>query len=42
MIEVKNLIGVAHFGLVNDFIILSSMAFILLIIGSYLFSKIQI
>jgi ABC-2 type transport system permease protein len=36
------LIGVAHFGLVTDLTVLSIVTFIILGIGSYLFSKIQI
>lgn len=36
------LIGVSHFGLFTDFVILFLMTSILLAIGSYLFSKIQI
>lgn len=35
------LVGVAQFGMMSDFIILGSITMILLIIGSYLFSKIQ-
>jgi ABC-2 type transport system permease protein len=36
------LVGNAHFGLPTDFFFLTIIATILLIIGSYLFSKIQI
>jgi len=36
------LIGVTHFGVQTDFLILSSITLVLLGIGSYLFSKIQI
>ncbi|GEM_PF-6537979 len=36
------LIGLSHFGLVTDFTVLGITTFILLILGSYLFSKIQI
>jgi ABC-2 type transport system permease protein len=34
--------GISHFGLATDFGVLSIMAFIILAIGSYLFSKIQL
>jgi ABC-2 type transport system permease protein len=36
------LINVYHFGLVTDFLVLSIITIIILIVGSYLFSKIQI
>jgi hypothetical protein len=32
----------AHFGLLTDFLVLSTITLIVLAIGSYLFSKIQI
>jgi len=36
------LISTAHFGLLNDFLILSAVIVLLLSVGSYLFSKIQV
>jgi ABC-2 type transport system permease protein len=36
------LVGGAHFGLATDFLVLGAVTFIMLIIGSYLFSKIQV
>jgi len=36
------LIGVSHFGLLTDFMVLSVVTVAILIVGSYLFSKIQI
>lgn len=37
-----SLIGIHHFGLGLDFLVLSTLSLICLIVGSYLFSKIQI
>jgi ABC-2 type transport system permease protein len=34
--------GVVHFGLATDFIVLSTVAALLLALSSYLFSKIQV
>jgi ABC-2 type transport system permease protein len=36
------LIGISHFGLVTDVIVLGAVATVLLIIGSWLFSKVQV
>jgi ABC-2 type transport system permease protein len=36
------LIGISHFGLVTDVIVLGAAATVLLIIGSWLFSKVQV
>jgi len=36
------LVGGAQFGLMSDFFILGAITVIMLVIGSYLFSKIQI
>jgi ABC-2 type transport system permease protein len=36
------LVGIAHFGLTTDFLILAGITTVLLFIGSYLFSKIQV
>jgi len=37
-----SLVGAAHFGLPTDFIVLGAITFVFLILGSYLFSKIEI
>ncbi len=37
-----SLTGLSHFGVMNDLLILSSLTVVILIIGGYLFSKIQI
>lgn len=36
-----SLVGIAHFGLLHDFVILSLLTVIILLTGSYLFSKIE-
>lgn len=36
------LVNISHFGLVTDFLVLGIITFLILIIGSYLFSRIQI
>jgi hypothetical protein len=36
------LIGISHFGLVTDVIVLGAVATVLLIIGSWLFSRVQV
>ncbi len=36
------LVNISHFGLVTDFLVLGIMTFLILIVGSYLFSRIQI
>src|SRR5258708_6223297 len=38
----SSLIGVSHFGLVTDFVVLGALGFVTLCIGSYFFSRIEI